>query len=89
MPATAPRIEIYSRSWCSYCAAAKRLLAHKGLPFEETDVEADPAALPAMIARSGGRRSVPQIFIGGRHVGGSDELHALDREGRLDVLLAG
>jgi glutaredoxin 3 len=84
-----PRIEIYTKAWCGYCAAAKRLLARKGLSYEETDVEADPASLPAMIARAGGRRTVPQIFIEGRHVGGSDELHALDRDGRLDALLAG
>ncbi len=84
-----PRIEIYTKAWCGYCAAAKRLLARKGLSYVETDVEADPTALPAMIARAGGRRTVPQIFIGGRHVGGSDDLHALDRDGQLDALLAG
>jgi glutaredoxin 3 len=89
MTPTVPHIEIYTRAWCSYCSAAKRLLTRKGLSFEETDVEASPGALSVMVQRAGGRRSVPQIFIRGRHVGGSDDLHALDREGRLDALLAG
>jgi glutaredoxin 3 len=84
-----PRIEIYTTPWCSYCAAAKRLLTRKGAAFEETDVDADPDARRKMMERSGGRHTVPQIFIGGRHVGGSDDLHALDRAGRLEPLLAG
>ncbi len=84
-----PRIEIYTTPWCSYCAAAKRLLVRKGAAFEETDVDADPEARLKMTNRAGGRQTVPQIFIGGRHVGGSDDLHALDRAGKLDQMLAG
>lgn len=80
-------VEIYTTPLCGYCHAAKRLLTRKGVAFTETDVT-DPVRRAAMVARSG-RRSVPQIFIGGVHVGGSDELHALDAAGRLDPLLAG
>ena len=82
------RVEIYTTPTCPYCLAAKRLLTRKGVVFEETDVAADPALRQAMIQRAGGRRTVPQIFIGGQHVGGSDDLHALDHQGRLDALLA-
>lgn len=81
-------VEIYTRSWCGYCSAAKRLLKSKGVAFAEYDVEADPARLAEMLKRTGGRRSVPQIFVGQTHVGGSDDLHALDRAGKLDPLLA-
>jgi glutaredoxin 3 len=84
-----PRIEIYTTPWCSYCAAAKRLLARKGVTFEETDVDANSGARREMLDRSNGRQTVPQIFIGGVHIGGSDDLHALDRAGRLDAMLAG
>ena len=83
------RVEIYTTPICPYCAAAKRLLAQKGVSYEETDVSRDPALRQAMMARANGRRTVPQIFIGGRHVGGSDDLHALDHAGKLDALLAG
>lgn len=83
-----PRIEIYTTPWCPYCLAAKRLLDRKGAAFEETDVSRDPAMRAEMMKRAGGRHTVPQIFIGGQHIGGSDELHALDRAGRLDPLLA-
>ncbi len=83
-----PKIEIYSTPWCSYCIAAKRLLQKKGAAFEDTDVSGDAEARAAMMRRAGGRSSVPQIFIDGVHVGGSDELHALDRAGKLDPLLA-
>jgi glutaredoxin 3 len=82
-----PRVEIYTNPWCPYCARAKALLEKKGVAYEETDVEADEAARDVMIARAGGRRTVPQIFIDGRHVGGSDDLAALDRQGKLDPLL--
>jgi glutaredoxin 3 len=82
------RVEIYTTPWCPYCVAAKRLLAKKGVAFEETDVSADMAERQKMMARAHGRHTVPQIFIGGKHVGGSDELHALDRAGRLDPMLA-
>ncbi len=83
------RVEIYTTPTCPYCAAAKALLRRKGVGFEETDVSADPALRQAMTARAGGRRTVPQIFIGGRHIGGCDDLHALDHAGRLDAALAG
>lgn len=82
-----PRIEIYTTPSCPYCHAAKALLARKGVTFEETDVSRDPDLRAQMTTRAGGRRTVPQIFIDGRHVGGSDDIHALDREGRLDALL--
>ncbi len=83
-----PRIEIYTTPWCPYCIAAKRLLETKGVPYEETDVSGDPAMRAAMMQRAKGRHTVPQIFIDGRHIGGCDELHALDRAGKLDPLLA-
>ena len=82
-----PRIEIYTPPWCPDCVAAQRLLEKKGAPYEETDVSRDLALRAAMTQRAG-RRTVPQIFIGGRHIGGSDDLHALDRAGKLDPLLA-
>lgn len=82
------RVEIFTTPWCSYCLSAKRLLAQKGVAFEETDVSGDMALRRAMMERASGRHTVPQIFINGRHIGGSDELHALDRAGKLDPLLA-
>jgi glutaredoxin 3 len=82
-----PSIEVYVTDWCPYCAMAKRLLAAKGQEWTEIDVEAEPARRAEMIERSG-RRTVPQIFVGGRHVGGFDDLEALERAGRLDALLA-
>lgn len=81
-------VEIYTSPTCGYCFAAKRLLAAKGVAFTEIDVVADPARRPEMERRSG-RRTVPQVFIAGRHVGGCDDLHALDARGGLDPLLAG
>lgn len=83
-----PRVEIYTTPWCPYCVAAKRLLERKGAPYEETDVSREPALRAAMTQRAKGRHTVPQIFIDGRHVGGCDDLHALDRAGKLDPLLA-
>lgn len=80
-------IEIYTTPLCGYCHAAKRLLKAKGASFAETDVSADPDARQAMMRRAGGRHTVPQIFIDGRHIGGFDELSALDRKGQLDPLL--
>ncbi len=82
------QIDIYTTPTCGYCAAAKRLLTARGATFREIDVSADPAQRAAMVARAGGRRTVPQIFIDGRHVGGSDDLHALDAAGGLAPLLA-
>ena len=79
-------IEIYTTSWCPYCERARALLRAKGVAFEEISIEADPSQREVMIRRSG-RRSVPQIFINGVHLGGSDELHALDAAGGLDPLL--
>jgi glutaredoxin 3 len=81
-------IIMYSTAWCPYCVRAKTLLERKGLAFREIRVDENPAERDAMLARSGGRRSVPQIFIGDRHVGGFDELYALDKSGELDTLTA-
>ena len=81
-------IVIYTTPFCPYCMRAKALLKKKGAEFEEIDVMADPAAREAMLARSNGSRTVPQIFIGDTHVGGCDDLHALERDGKLDPLLA-
>lgn len=83
----APRVVMYAVDWCSYCSRARQLLVSKGVAFEEIDVEAVPGALEEMTARSGGRSSLPQIFIGEQHIGGCDELHALDAAGDLDPLL--
>ncbi|WP_283177140.1 glutaredoxin 3 [Gemmobacter sp. 24YEA27] len=83
------KVEIYTTPTCPYCLAAKRLLTKKGVAFAEIDVSRDPDLRIAMTNRAGGRRTVPQIFIGQTHVGGSDDLHALEHEGRLDALLAG
>lgn len=80
------RIVMYATSWCPYCARARALLQDKGASFEEIDIEAEPAQRETMIRRSG-RRTVPQIFIGEQHVGGSDDLHSLDATGGLDRLL--
>ena len=79
-------IVIYTKSWCSYCHAAKELLRRKGWTFTEIDVTTDPEGQAAMSRRAGGRTSVPQIFIGETHVGGCDDLHALERSGKLDAL---
>jgi thioredoxin reductase (NADPH) len=81
-----PAIEMYTRAWCPYCDMAKRLLRGKGQEWTEIDIEAEPGRAEEMIERSG-RRTVPQIFIGDRHVGGFDDLAALEDEGRLDGLL--
>jgi glutaredoxin 3 len=83
----APGIVMYSSGWCGYCARARALLEHKGVPFSEIRVDEDPADRQAMLSRSGGRRTVPQIFIGDRHIGGFDELYSLERAGDLDTLL--
>jgi glutaredoxin 3 len=79
-------IVMYSTSWCPYCSRARRLLESKGAQFREVDLDEQPEARAEMIKRSG-RRTVPQIFIGNTHVGGSDDLHALDASGGLDPLL--
>ena len=82
------QIEIYTTPFCGYCRLAKRLLDEKGVSYAETDVSLDPAERMEMVRRAGGRRTVPQIFIGETHVGGCDDLYALERAGRLDALLA-
>ncbi|CAN5631514.1 glutaredoxin 3 [soil metagenome] len=82
-------VTLYTTPFCGYCAAAKRLLAAKGAAYAEIDVAGDPRRRAEMTERAGGRRTVPQIFVGGGHVGGYDELAALDAAGRLDSLLAG
>ena len=82
------RIIVYSQPFCGYCSAAKRLLTAKGAAFTEIDVMFEAGRRDEMIERSGGRRTVPQIFIDGRHIGGYDDLSALDRAGKLDGLLA-
>lgn len=80
-------IEIYTTPTCGFCHAAKRLLATKGAAFREISVAGDPALRQEMMTRSG-RHTVPQIFIGGVHVGGCDDLYALERSGKLDPMLA-
>ena len=80
-------VEIYTSPYCGYCLMAKRLLSKKGVTYVEIDVSRDSAQRARMMQRAQGRSSVPQIFIGKTHVGGCDELHALERAGRLDPLL--
>ena len=82
-----PKIEVYSTAVCPYCVAAKNLLKSRGLEWVEVRVDTDPAQREAMLARSGGQRTVPQIFINDHHVGGFDQLAAADRSGRLQQLL--
>lgn len=81
------KVEMYTTMWCGYCARARGLLNKKGVAFDDIDVEADSSKRDEMIQRAGGRTSVPQIFIDGAHIGGSDDLAALDRAGKLDPLL--
>jgi len=84
-----PKVEIYSKMFCPYCVRAKRLLGEKGVSFEEHDITLGGPQRAEMIQRAHGRTTVPQIFIGDLHVGGSDDLAALERAGKLDPLLAG
>ncbi len=84
-----PQVTIYTTGWCPYCQAAKALLTRKGVAFAEIGVDGKPDLRQAMTQQAGGRTSVPQIFIGDAHIGGSDDLHALDARGELDSLLAG
>jgi glutaredoxin 3 len=83
-----PPITIYTKASCPYCHAAKALLRKKNAPFEEISVDGDRNAQAAMAVKAGGRWTVPQIFIGDRHVGGSDDIQSLDAAGGLDPLLA-
>jgi glutaredoxin 3 len=80
------KVQIYTTQWCPYCHAAKALLEDRGVAYEEVDAQ-DPETRMAMIQRAHGRRTVPQIFVGERHVGGYTDLAMLDREGQLDPLL--
>lgn len=82
-------ITVYSKGWCPYCMAARALLEDKGVAFETIDIDAAPERRGEMLERSRGRNTVPQIFVGDTHVGGFDELNALERAGELDALLAG
>ncbi|GAB4145461.1 MAG: glutaredoxin 3 [Sphingomonadales bacterium] len=81
------KVTVYSSMWCPYCTRAKKLLDSKGVNYEDIDVTMDAAARLEMTQKSGGQRTVPQIFIDDRHIGGSDELAALDQAGKLDGLL--
>jgi glutaredoxin 3 len=81
------RVEIYSTLFCPYCARAKSLLEKKGVDYVNIDVMEDTSKRAEMVARSGGRQTVPQIFIDGEHIGGSEELASLDRAGKLDAKL--
>jgi len=83
-----PKVEIYTKMFCPYCVRAKRLLDEKGVDFEEYDITLGGPKRAEMIQRADGRTTVPQIFIAGTHVGGSDDLAALERQGKLDPMLA-
>jgi glutaredoxin 3 len=89
LEATMTDVEIYSTAICPYCVAAKQFLDRKGLSYREVRIDTDPQQRTLMLERSGGRRTVPQIFINGTHVGGFDDLVAAERSGRLDGLIAG
>jgi glutaredoxin 3 len=82
-----PEVVMYSTTWCGYCQRARGLLQRKGVAIHEIKVDEDPSQRDVMVNKSGGRRTVPQIFIGERHVGGYDDLAALERAGELDKLL--
>lgn len=81
-------VDVYVTTYCPYCVRAKELLKRKGVAFNEIDVTNDDAARDALVKKSDGRRTVPQIFINGVGIGGSDDLHALERDGKLDAMLA-
>ncbi|MBV8448735.1 MAG: glutaredoxin 3 [Hyphomicrobiales bacterium] len=82
------KVTIYTKAWCPYCRDAKALLERKGVEFLEIEIDKEPARRAEMLARSGGRGTVPQVFVGKTHLGGCDDLYALDEEGSLDRLLA-
>ena len=83
------KVEIYTKVFCGYCARAKRLLSAKGVPFEEYEITMDRDKRAEMLQRANGRTTVPQIFIDDSHIGGSDDLHDLERNGQLDAMLTG
>jgi glutaredoxin 3 len=85
---TSREVVIYTTMFCPFCQSAKALLTKKGVPFKEIPVEGDRAGRAAMTARANGRTTVPQIFFGDRHIGGCDDLHALDASGQLDALIS-
>ena len=82
------KVEIYTKAFCGYCARAKALLDRKGVAYEEYDITMGGPRRPEMLQRSGGRSTVPQIFIDDWHIGGCDDMTAMEREGRLDPLLS-
>ncbi len=82
------KVEIYSGAYCPYCDRAKALLTRKGVPFTEYKVDEDDSKREEMLGRANGRRTIPQIFINDAHIGGCDDLHALDSKGELDQLLS-
>jgi glutaredoxin 3 len=82
------KVEVYTTEYCPYCVRAKSLLMRKGVAFEEIDVTDDPSAREKMVELAGGRRTVPEIFINGKIIGGYDELRALEDQGALDALLS-
>lgn len=84
---TTPDVVLYVTGWCPYCSRAKALLDRKAVTYTAIDIESRPGLREEMMARAGGRRTVPQIFIGDHHVGGCDDLHALEAAGSLDSLL--
>ena len=81
------KVEIYTTPICPYCVQAKRLLGRKGVAYEEIDVSRDPDLRRSMVQKAGGRLTVPQIFVDGRHIGDCDDIYALERAGKLDSLL--
>ena len=83
------RVEIYTKFGCPYCARAKSLLGGKGVEYEEYEINSVPGKREEMLGRANGRTTVPQVFIDGQHVGGSDDLAELERSGKLDPMLAG
>ncbi|MDB5589723.1 glutaredoxin 3 [Enterovirga sp.] len=83
-----PPVTIYTKAWCPYCNAAKDLLRGKGVDFQEIEITGKPAERDEMVRRSGGRSTVPQVFVGSRHLGGCDDLYALDGRGELDAVLS-
>jgi len=82
-------VELYTTMWCPYCSRARALLDRKGVTYTDIDIIEHPERRAEMLRRAGGRTSVPQVFIDGEHIGGSDELAALDRAGKLDAKLGG
>lgn len=87
MPNTAPKIIVYSKSYCPFCTMAKEMLKRKGVAFETIDLEKNPDRMTEMLAKSNGSKTVPQIFVGDKHIGGYSDMADLDKKGELDTLL--